>query len=391
MYFALVIFIENNVFVNKDTAKELRDYVLQYYPLGKVTWAFQPAVLESIAEEFENYIAECVSEYGDDIGIGTGFPCIDWTDSEAVGFCTGVIDLVISKFGVTPVFAGAYGWRSTQLQLLHDSLGIDVVMGTAWSQEHVDRYSGAGSIPYPYYTSKTHNLIPAQSENDKVGTLTLDTNTPDLVGNMFPGVRFTIHPADPTGYIGNNALHVTNQYVSSGLNDFVLLTQYLEILWLQTATQLKTNWKDYIDKLYTAYPTLDFVTVREFNTWFRTQYNDTPTYKFEFTGSGNQQVDHLGVTRTSDSNIKNRWLFSKDGRCCVSQNLTTLEYNILDTLSYKGGVQEPITKCDYFSLVSGLNWKMSQSPTSKQQWLVKRWQDYFDIEVITKKRMRGII
>ncbi len=389
MFFVLNFFVENNALVTKANCKELRDYVTNYYPNAKVSWQIQPGVFEnSDLSDTVDYIGECVA-VGDDAGMGTGFPCIDWTDAEAEGYATDVYNYITSNYGITPITACAYGWRSSQLQLLHDNLGTKIVMGTAWSQEKVDRYSGSGSIPMPYYTSKTHNLIPAQSTSDKVGTITMDTNSPDFVGNKHVGCRFTVHPADPTGYDGNHALHVTNQYINNNRNPFILLNSYIEVLWLNETTSLKDNWKDYIDKLYLAYPTMKFVTMRYLNTWFRKNYSDTPDYEFEFTGSGYEQSDHTSTTRTAYDYITAYWLFTTNERVGVWYNSNTETYSIVDCLRYTTSVTEPTGKCDRFTIKSGLNWKLDDSNKGFEHANLKavlRWEHAFGIKITTDNR-----
>ena len=172
--------VEDNALVTPENALEFSDYVRQYFPNGKLSWMYVGNTSsESNYAGLRTQINEFITDYGDDVGIGMGFPAIDYDYGSFQIYVNNLKTNIHNNHGFYPTTATGWAFSAKQLEYLK-SQGVDVVMGQAWSQMGVDRYSGSGGIPYPYYPSKRHHLCPAQDDTDSIGLLLLDTNTPEV-------------------------------------------------------------------------------------------------------------------------------------------------------------------------------------------------------------------
>lgn len=377
--------VQNTVNVTPAKIQEYADHVRASFPNAKMTWSMMHTVFSGTKTLEIAEVKNQVDTYGDEVGIGYGFPNRDYIRATYLEFINNAIAGVQNNFAVSPKSFACWGINIPQLQILKDK-GFTTAMVSAWSQSRVDGYSAFGGMPYPWWVGKKHHLVPAQDDADRMGILCLDTNTPDLEVNQHHSTRFTVHPADPIKWGSANAEHITQQFLNNeAKNGFTLINQYPEVNWLASNLSIENNWKNYITWLGQNHPDAVFMTMQEFNAWFQSQFGtEQPDYALAYTGSGFDQTTVLENV-VSDSNLTNYWWFGKEGRVCVQKNIALNTYTMIDCVRYRGnGIKEPKEVDKNFSyhtfnasVKSGLSWKYDD-PKQGFHWAsikeAKKWE-----------------
>lgn len=217
--------------------------------------------------------------------------------------------------------------------------GLNYVVGYAYDQWLVDWVTTRGALPFPYYTSQTNSLVPANN----TGMLVLPAFTFDYVDSFELGHSWCSHPLDNLASNTTDYIIKLQEAAFADSKPFAYFAFYFEFNWL-----LDQN------KLENAYRLLDYFinhvqaqkySINSFGNYYKQTFTETPTYQLtfqspnshktiEFYGNTNYRIQRLDGQIVSyikyqnqqadsylTSNATINWQNAPSTTNCIFQNL----------------------------------------------------------------------
>jgi hypothetical protein len=220
--------------------------------------------------------------------------------------------------------------------------GVDYYQGYSFDQYNIDRMTMRGGFQMPYYANASNILCPNPSTG---GIVVLPHSTWDWITSFTVSHNLQLHPMNliNTEYDGNVAAAkayflrmIDNTF--AGSSPFGYVTVQFEWSWCYQEGDT-SHVSDWIQTLLSKRSYYDYWTFEDAVNWFKANYNQTPTYRIEFTSPYNgQQIE---------------WYYSLSNRVARSGN------NVVSYVNYTN--QQPDK---YLNSSATIIWKSPSSPTN---------------------------
>jgi len=244
------------------------------------------------------------------------------------------IDTAFSKFkdeyGFFPTSVGAWHIDSYSAKYMRQKYGVTSIMLVA-DQFSMDRYRVWGAWwGVPYYPSKNHILVPAQSLNNKLDVVITQWAVRDPV-NGYGGGNASLFSVQPNDYT-NPELGLTTSYFSKLLDVYLVgretfghVTIGIENeLYLSNKPEFENQLKELSRRQNEG---IKVVTMNDFSDWYRNNFKGTSP-ESEITAK-----DPLGMDKSVT------WMMTKDYRMGLRKDGE--KTYLIDLRTYKKNSYEP--------------------------------------------------
>ncbi len=163
--------------------------------------------------------------------------------------------------------------------------GVEYYQGYCFDQYNIDRISSRGGFQMPYYSNSSNILCP---NFDAGGIVVLPHSTWDWTASFTVSHNLQLHPLNLMNmkYSGNQT--AKNYFLNlvdatlAGSSPFGYATIQFEWSWLLRDGD---EWQvlDWLQTLIHSRTTYQYLTFGDAVSWFKANYNQTPTYRIDFT------------------------------------------------------------------------------------------------------------
>lgn len=351
-------------------------WVREAFPEGQVTWALSWEALFDPGPHWQGVretLADCYGRFGDQVTInpGGGFPNVYNTKEQINRDLEDAFEAIERWLGKPP--RNIVSWQLSAANIAHAArrFGVVATSGHCWSQHGVDNLSQEGSIMYPYYPSLLNALRPAQSAEDQINCVMLDTVTTDLVTARFlleeegQDCRMGVQPIETVmrfGYeVGLRQMKLTaDRYLRDNYTNlpFVWITNQLEPSVIFFDDDCARATRDWLAYLAETYPDLKLLSTDRFADRFMQTFpdNESLNYNFRYRGTG---------ISGSDPAEEMLWWMNKDYRLGVLRSGGGCR--VIDYVSYKDAPPEPEGPQSNWSLPAILSQKQEGRRSKAQR------------------------
>lgn len=305
---------------------ELRSMVAACFPKGRVTWSLSRGAILSPGDHWSvirRRLTEFREQYGDAIVPNpvAGYTVLHRSCAEVEEELFELLDSLANWLGESPRAVHAWILLARTIERTLERFDLDAVSGQCWSQYGVDHMSMEGSVPYPYYPSRRHFLVPGRNKDDQLDVPLLDVISLDPVT-----ARFTRKQHKRFCRMGLQLLETVNwkrvgpehglQAMQSVARTY--LTDNRECLpfsWITTTQELVemfrhpysfSSYRSFWESLAAEYSDLEVITTADFGRDFKVTYRENDWhYRFRARGSG---------VGPSDPETEIAWEFTRDMR-----------------------------------------------------------------------------
>lgn len=366
-FFAQTLMVENSTsYVTPETCAHLADAFHAAFPDGHLTWAIEnQAVTAAGMASVRAYIVDQCAAHGDRIALCGAFSSVRQATSAATAELASLLGTLKASTGETE--PAMFAWAAPAAVLpTAIAAGVRVVAGQTWGQENVDGYSGEGSPNRPYYPSKNHFLVPAQSPENALDVVMMDT----LASGYWESLhgRSTVHTVD--AHTLTRMQSITRDYLERTVTDpeFTAVWSGCEVKWINDTSlsnpviyqsgnyyardRLVAWWQ----WLASEYDDLQAVSLQEFGAAWR----DLHPY-----ADGNRWRASVTSENPSDATQAVTWEFSPRQR--VGIVTTAAGAQLVDLTNYSDATTEPTPMTTIDSdLDPGQSWSVPQVVAQKR-------------------------
>src|SRR3990170_1978945 len=163
--------------------------------------------------------------------------------------------------------------------------GVEYYQGYAFDQYNIDRMSMRGGFQMPYYANSSNILCPNPATG---GMVVVPHSTWDWAASFTVSHNLQLHPLNLMNmkYHGNQAAkaYFLNMLDNSlaGSSPFGYVTIQFEWSWSYRDGDV-SQVLDWIQTLLSARPSYRYLTFEDTVDWFKAKYEQTPTYRINFT------------------------------------------------------------------------------------------------------------
>ncbi len=251
-----------------------------------------------------------------------------------------LIDTVFKKFkdsfGYYPRSVGAWWVDSYSLEYMKSKYDITGTLGVS-DQYDLDNYQIWGTWwSIPYYPSKIHAGIPAESSKEKIDVVTFRWAARDPIN----GYKNTLNKL-PSLYSLQDYSTLTAPFYFDELLKLYALKQPLNKFGHATIGLegdlspgvYESQYANHLDTVKTLHEEkkVQVLTMKDFSSWYRNQFPISPNHIIE-------SSDLLG------RNLRSIWINTPFYRINILHDTKTLETNILDLRIYYNNFEEPFNK-----------------------------------------------
>jgi hypothetical protein len=187
--------------------------------------------------------------------------------------------------------------------------GVEYYQGYCFDQYNVDRMTMRGGFQMPYYANSTNILCPSTSVG---GMVILPHSTWDWVDSFTVSHNLQLHPMNLINQFNGNVSIAKNYFLKMIDNSFVnsspfgYVTVQFEWSWCSQGGDAPYA-LDWIQTLLSEKSSYKYWTFEDTVNWFKTNYDQTPTYRINFTSPyDGQQIEwyydqHSRIARIGDN------------------------------------------------------------------------------------------
>ena len=258
-----------------------------------------------------------------------------YSQADRIKFIDFVFNKFKAEFGYYPTSVGAWWIDSFSLDLMQKSYGVNANLVVA-DQLETDGYTIWGQ-PWeiPYYPSKNHAAIPAQTKADKLAIVNMQWAPRDpLNGYLSPNnLRASLYSTQdyPTIPLSDDYLEkLINLYAKKNTNSFGQITLGLEGDFPPDSYLPGGQYEEYllIAKKVSDQQNIKITNMQQFSQWYQQNFSISPAHLI-------QSDDLLG------KNIQSIWYQSPRYRIGLVADNSLRTLRVVDFRSYQNNFQEP--------------------------------------------------
>src|SRR3990172_13364527 len=171
------------------------------------------------------------------------------------------------------------------------SRGVEYYQGYSFDQYNIDYMTMRGGFQMPYYANGSNILCPNTPPG---GMVVLPHSTWDWVASYNVTHNLQLHPMNILNYYNRSVSAAKNYFISlvdntfSGSSPFGYVTIQFEWSWLYRDGSASVV-SDWIQTLFSSRQSYNYWTFEDTITWFKANYDRTPTYEINFISPHNEE------------------------------------------------------------------------------------------------------
>ncbi len=267
-----------------------------------------------------------------------------YSQVDRIKFIDGVFEKFKLQFGYYPTSVGAWWIDSFSLEYMQKKYGVNANLVVA-DQLGTDGYTIWGQYwAAPYYPSRNHAAMPAQSIENKLDLVNLQWAPRDpLNGYKSPGeLRGSLYSTQDYYSIGLEDSYLEgliNLYAGRGKNEFGQITFGLEGDFSPETYLANTQYSKYLDiaKKFAEKGNFTIANMQQFSHWYRQKYP-------------NLSQEYIVESEDLLKNTKNKviWYQNPNYRAGLVFDESSKKLRLIDLRVYQKNFQEP-----FFSSING--------------------------------------